>query len=92
MGYEYMLVFEAAPPEAEEADRVLRSVAGFEAFDPKFDLYHFRRTSTDPMPDAQAAIESAGIYVCDNGGACAIVKDIQAAFAAIGLSAEPREL
>ncbi len=90
MGYEYMLDFKVAKPE--EADRVLRSVAGFEAFDPRFDLYYFRRASTGPMPDAQAAIEDAGIYVCDNGGSYQVVKDIPAATAATGPSAEPRPL
>jgi len=90
MGYEYMLDFEVV--ERGDADRVLRSVAGFEGFDPKFGLYYFRRTATGAMPDAQAAIENAGIYVCDNGVAYQVVRDIQAAFAAIGLRAEPREL
>jgi hypothetical protein len=90
MGYEYMLDFEVV--ERGEADRVLRSVAGFEGFDPTFELYSFRRASTGAMPDAQAAIKKAGIYVCDNGGSYQIVSDIQAAFSAIGLRAEPREL
>jgi hypothetical protein len=44
------------------------------------------------MPDAYAKIEPYGIYVCDNGNAFQIVRDIQAAFAAVGLKAEPREL
>jgi hypothetical protein len=90
MGYEYMLDFEVV--ERSEADRVLRSVAGFETFDPKLELYYFRRTAAGAMPDAKAAIQTAGIYVCDNGGAYQVVRDIQAAFAAIGLQAEPREL
>jgi hypothetical protein len=88
MGYEYMLDFDV---ERGEADRVLRSVPGFEGFDPKFDLYYFRRTSTGEMPDGQAAIKDEGIYVCDNGS-YPVVRDIQAAFSAIGLKAEPREL
>jgi hypothetical protein len=90
MGYEYMLDFDVADPA--RADWVLRAVSGFEAYDPEHQLYSFRRESTDAMPDASAKIEPSGIYVCDYGGSYRVVEDIQAAFAAIGLHAKPREL
>lgn len=85
-----MLDFEVA--DRAEADRILRSVAGFEGFDATFELYSFRRTATGSMPDAHAKIENSGIYVCDNGGCYQVVRDVQAAFSAIGLHSEPREL
>jgi len=90
MGHEFQLDFEV--PDRSEADRVLRSVHGFEGFDEKYGLYLFRRVASGPMPDATAKIETDGIYVCDNGGASDVLDDIRAAFAAIGLRAEPRPL
>lgn len=90
MGYEYMLDFEVT--DRAQADRVLRGIAGFAGFDPKFELYSFRRTATGRMPDADAKIESSGIYICDHGGSHQFVEDIHAAFFAIGLRAQPREL
>jgi hypothetical protein len=88
MGYEYQLDFEH--PDPAQADQVLRAIRGFEGC--TGGLYSFRRHSTGSMPDAYATIEADGIYVCDNGGARQIVREIQEAFAAIGLRAEPREL
>jgi len=90
MGYEYMLDFEVSNPV--EADAVLRAIDGFEGFNAEFDLYLFRRKATESMPDAHAKVETTGIYICDNGGSFEIVKDIQAAFASIGLRADLREL
>jgi len=89
MGYEYQLDFEHANPV--QADLILRAIPGFETCTAQ-GLYFFRRNATGKMPDAYAAVEPSGIYVCDNGGALQILKDIQEAFAAIGLRAEPREL
>ena len=89
MGYEYQLDFEHT--NQEQADRILRAISGFETCTAG-GLYSFRRHATGAMPDAYAAIEPSGIYVCDNGGARQIVTDIQAAFAGVGLRAEPREL
>jgi hypothetical protein len=90
MGYEYRLDFEV--PDRADADRVLRKVPGFEGFNPKFELYSFRRKSTGTMPDADAKIERSGIYLCDYGTGYQVVRDIQAAFSEIGLHAELREL
>jgi hypothetical protein len=90
MGCEYMLDFEVS--DRSEADAVLRTIHGFDGFDAEFELYSFRRSAAGPMADANAKIETAGIYVCDNGGSFQIAKDIQAAFAAIGLRADLREL
>lgn len=89
MGYEYRLDFELA--HGPRADSILRSIPGFESCAAN-GLYAFRRNATGAMPDAYAKIEASGIYVCDNGSAFQIVKDIQAAFAAVGLDAELREL
>jgi hypothetical protein len=90
MGYEYRLDFEVR--DRAEADRVLRNVPGFDGFNPKFELYSFRRQSTGTMPDADAKIEPSAIYICDYGPGYQVVRDIQAAFSAIGLHAELREL
>lgn len=89
MGYEYQLEF--TPPDRAHADQILRAIPGFEACT-ALGLYSFRRNATGAMPDAYAAIEPSGIYVCDNGGAHQIVREIQAAFAKAGLHAELREL
>jgi hypothetical protein len=89
MGYEYRLDFE--PTDQAQADQILRAIPGFESYTP-LGLYAFRRNATGAMPDAYAKIEPSGIYVCDNGNSFQIVRDIQAAFAAVGLNAEPREL
>lgn len=90
MGYEYRLDFEV--PDRAEADRVLRGVAGFAGFNPKYELYSFRRRSTGTMPDVDVKIEASSVYICDYGIGCEVVKDVQEAFAAIGLVAELREL
>lgn len=90
MGYEYMLDFEVS--NRSEADAVLRGIKGFEGFSPEFESYSFRRTATGAMPDASAKVTATGICVCDNGGSFEIVKEIQAAFAALGLAVELREL
>jgi hypothetical protein len=90
MGYEYKLDFEIA--DSEQADQVLRSVAGFEAFNPELQLYSFRHEATGAMPDADAKIEPSGIYVCAHGGSRRVIEDIQVAFSAVGLCAIPREL
>ena len=90
MGYEYRLEFDL--PSHAQADKLLRGIAGFEEFSEEFQSYSFRRESTDPMPDVTAAIEASGIYLCSHGGSLAIVKEIQTAFAAIGLRAELVEI
>jgi hypothetical protein len=90
MGYEYRLEF--GVPSRAQADELLRGIAGFEGFSEEFQSYSFRRDSTDPMPDVTAAIEASGIYLCSYGGSMDIVKEIQAAFAAIGLRSELTEL
>ena len=89
MGCEYMLDFEV---DRQRADRILRAIPGFEAFDAEYDLYYFRREVVDAMPDAHAKIEKSGLYLCFNGGSHDIIREIRAAFAAIGLAAELREL
>ncbi|HET9953133.1 MAG TPA: hypothetical protein VFQ61_01445 [Polyangiaceae bacterium] len=88
MGYEYQLDFEHCEPAL--ADQILRAIPGFEKC--TAGLYSFRRNATGQMPDAYAAVEPTGVYVCDNGGAPQIVNDIRAAFVAAGLHAELREL
>ena len=90
MGYEYMLDFEVS--DRGKAEEILRRIPGFEGFNPKYELYSFRREAIGAMPDADAKIESSGIYVCSYGGSFAVVLEIQAAFATIGLRAELREL
>jgi hypothetical protein len=90
MGYEYKLDFELV--NREQADLVLRGIVGFVAHDRDFELYSFRRVATGVMPDAHAKIDPSGVYVCINGGSHEILRDIQIAFAAVGLCAEPREL
>jgi hypothetical protein len=90
MGYEYQLDFDVTEPS--EVDAVLRTIPGFEQFSPHFALYSFRRTATGSMPDADAKIEPSGVYVCDHGGAHAILTDIQAALAARGYRVTLREL
>jgi hypothetical protein len=90
MGYEYQLDFDVTEPS--EVDSALRSVPGFERFNPEFELYSFRRTATGAMPDADAKIEPSGVYVCDHGGAPAILTDIQAALVARGYRVTLREL
>ena len=90
MGYEYKLDFEVRDPNGVEV--CLRRVAGFEVFDSTHGLYTFRRLSTGAMPDAHAAIEKDGVYLCDNGGARAIVDDIRASLAIYTFGAALREL
>ena len=89
MGCEYMLDFDV---DRQRADRILRSIAGFEGFDTKYELYSFRRDVVDAMPDAHAKIEKSGIYLCFNGGSHDIIPEIRSAFAAVGLVAELREV
>ena len=90
MGYEYELDFGLV--DRGQADVILRGIVGFVAHDRDLELYSFRRAATGVMPDAHAKIEPSGVYVCINGGSHEILRDIQSAFAAVGLRAEPREL
>ena len=90
MGYEYKLDFDLRDPDG--VDLCLRRVAGFEAFDSARGLYAFRRESVGAMPDAYAAIENDWVYLCDNGGARAIVDDIRVALVTYAFGAELREL
>jgi hypothetical protein len=90
MGHEYRLEFELS--SHAQADRLLRGIAGFEKFSEELGLYSFRRESTGVMPDVDVKIEVSGIYLCSHGGSLELVKEIQAAFAAIGLHAELTEL
>lgn len=90
MGCEYML--EIAIENPTQVDAVLRGIPGYESFDPKCQLYAFRRKATGTMPDVMAKIESRGLYLCDNGGAFEIVTEIRGALAAMGWSGELSEL
>lgn len=90
MGYEHRLQIEV--PNHAMADELLRGIDGFEKYDEKLGLYSFRRASTGAMPDVDAKIEAAGIYLCSYGGSFAIIEEIQAAFAASGLEGELVEL
>ena len=69
MGIEYK--FHVNSFDTQKLDDVLRRGPFFSDYDPDCRLYNFRNASnTDPavMPDLVAAIESDGLYVCDNGG------------------------
>lgn len=90
MGCEYSLDLEVL--DRELADRVLRSIPGFEGYDATCELYSFRRAAVGGMPDVWAKIEERGVWVCWNAGAHALIPEIQAALAAAGLDAELREL
>jgi hypothetical protein len=90
MGCEYSLDFEVV--DRDLADRVLRSIPGFEGYDSTYQLYAFRRTAVGGMPDVWAKLEERAVWICWNAGAQAIVTEIQAALAAAGLDAELREL
>jgi hypothetical protein len=90
MGYESMLEFDVAEPNA--VDQLLRGIPGFERYDPAYELYLFRRVATGSMPDAHAKIEAGGVYVCDNGCGAEVVSDIRAALSAIAPHLTVREL
>jgi len=90
MGYEYQLDFDVIEPS--DVDVALRSIQGFERYIPEFGLYSFRRAATGSMPDADAKIESSGVYICDHGGSHQILADIQAALGSLGYRTTLREL
>jgi hypothetical protein len=74
MGYEQRI--RVRGPSAQQLDTLLRTLEGFVGNDEKFHLYGFRRRATGEMPDAYAALETDGIYFCDNGIGAAIFSDL----------------
>jgi hypothetical protein len=66
MGFEYRLDFGRV--DATQADQILRSVQGFESFDPELGTYSFRKRSTGDMPDLHAKVDATGIYLCTGPG------------------------
>jgi hypothetical protein len=69
MGIEYK--FHVDSFDRQKFDNILRRGPFFSDYDPEYRLYNFRMASnTDSavMPNLVAAIESDGLYVCDNGG------------------------
>jgi hypothetical protein len=68
MGIEYKLSFTGATPS--DLDKILRSLPSFDKILPAYDSYEFRSAgnSKTDMPDAEAKIETSGLYFCDYGG------------------------
>lgn len=69
MGIEYKIKFSVDTDE--NVDEMLRHTPFFSNYDQNYNLYNYRDDfNTNPfvMPDAHAAIESDGIYFCDNCG------------------------
>ncbi len=68
MGIEHKILFEGAT--SIDLDRLLRAESSFVEFKPQYGSYEFRSkgSSKDSMPDAEARIETNGLYFCDYGG------------------------
>ena len=77
MGVEYRIEF--APAATDTIDEILRSVKYFAQtieFDQQVNYEYRLPDNPGSMPNAQASIETYGIYFCDFGGARDIMADI----------------
>jgi hypothetical protein len=69
MGFEYQVKVAPGASSRADYDRLLRGIPGFAGVDPKIGLYTYRvEGQAGPMANAEVAVKSWGLYVCDYGG------------------------
>jgi hypothetical protein len=80
MGVEYEIRFHYEDPE--QLDTLLRQAPYFSDCNEAYRLYNYRDPENPPtselndVPDVHAAIEPYGIYICDNGGAREVARQV----------------
>jgi hypothetical protein len=80
MGIEYEIRFQYDNPD--QLDALLRQAPYFTDCNEDYRLYNYRDPDNPPtselndVPDVHAAIEPYGIYVCDNGGAREVARQV----------------
>jgi hypothetical protein len=80
MGIEYEIHFHYDDPQ--QLDTLLRQAPYFSDSNEDYRLYNYRDPHNPPtselndVPDVHAAIEPYGIYLCDNGGAREVARQV----------------
>lgn len=90
MGDEVRLV--AALPERAVVEALLRSVPGFEAYDPPYDAWRFRRIAPGRPRDAEVHLEPTGLLLCCHVPDPALLEELERALAAQGIRSTRAEV